>query len=60
MKTFCETCGSKDILQEATIMLNPNSIELPTTQSVMRDIEWMDFYYCNDCKDVVQTVELED
>ena len=43
----CATCHSKDIKQEASIMVDPNSKENPP----LDEFTWQDFYWCNNCKE---------
>ena len=43
----CATCHSKDIKQEASIMVDPNSKENPP----LDEFWWQDFYWCNNCKE---------
>ena len=43
----CAECHSKDIKQEASIMVDPNSKENPK----LDDFWWQDFYWCNNCKE---------
>ena len=45
MKLVCATCGSSDIKQEASIMLDPNSKEDPK----LDDLEWQDWFWCYKC-----------
>jgi len=49
----CDTCGSEDIKQEASIMLDPNSKEDPK----LDDFVWQDYTWCNQCEDEVLTQE---
>ena len=43
----CDICGSEDIKQEASIMVDPNSKESPSLDEFI----WQDFYWCNNCKE---------
>ena len=43
----CAECHSKDIKQEASIMVDPNSKENPK----LDEFWWQDFYWCNNCKE---------
>ena len=45
LKIVCVTCGSSDIKQEASILVNPNSNENPK----LDDFIWQDFYWCEKC-----------
>ena len=47
VKIVCATCGSSDIKQEASIMVDPNSKENPK----LDEFVWQDFYWCEDCKE---------
>lgn len=51
----CDICGSEDIKQEASIMLNPNSKEEPK----LDDFVWQDYTWCNQCEDEVLTQDKE-
>ena len=48
---ICSTCGSSDIKQEASIMLDPNFPYLGKdyTAEWWKDFIWNDFYWCNKC-----------
>ena len=43
----CAECHSKDIKQEAAIMVDPNSKENPK----LDEFVWQDFYWCENCKE---------
>ena len=47
VKIVCNVCGSEDIEQEASIMVNPNSKENPK----LNDFTWQDYYWCKECAD---------
>ena len=40
----CNVCGSRNIRQEATIMLNPNDNTITIFDNVGDDLYWNDFY----------------
>ena len=44
----CDLCGSRNIRQEASIMLNPNEKNL-RSEFVLEDFFWMDYYFCESC-----------
>ena len=46
----CNVCGSRDIRQEASIMLNPNEKNL-RSEFVLEDFFWMDYYFCVSCSE---------
>jgi len=45
----CDVCGSRDIRQEATIMLNPN--EPFPEKTFAGDFFWCDYYLCMSCNE---------
>lgn len=51
----CATCGSSDIKQEASIMLDPNSKEDPK----LDDFHWEDYIWCDKCEDECEPIEEE-
>ena len=57
----CDLCGSRDIRQEATIMLNPNEPfpENPATGIALPagDFYWVDYYLCMSCNEECQPIE---
>jgi len=57
---ICSTCGSSDIKQEASIMLDPNFPYLGKdyTAEWWKDFIWNDFYRCNNCDDECETIEV--
>jgi hypothetical protein len=52
----CDVCGSRDIMQEATIMMNPND-EDAMLGPVYNDFMWHDYYWCNVCDDQNHPIE---
>jgi len=55
VKIVCNVCGSEDIEQEASIMLDPNK-EWPEKAGVYEffrhtDFTWQDYYWCKECED---------
>ena len=61
----CAKCGSDDIQQEASIMLNPNEaivgkIGLKNLRMAWGDFHWQDFYWCKKCDDACQWDEVPD
>jgi hypothetical protein len=56
MKEVCEKCGTDNIQQQATIMLNPNDLE---KELDWNSVTWEDFYWCLDCEEQVFTKEIE-
>ena len=55
----CDLCGSRDIRQEATIMLNPNE-DNPIQEMLEQkrlDFFWCDFYLCFACNEECQPIE---
>ena len=57
---YCDICGSKDIRQEATIMVNPNDNTQTIFDNIGDEFEWRDYYYCEVCKDTCFPVEKND
>jgi len=58
MALKCGRCGGKNLLQEASLMLNPNE-EIPEAQKVLDDLEWVDYFYCEDCDDGTDAEETD-
>ena len=50
----CDLCGSRDIRQEATIMLNPN--EPFPEKTFAGDFFWVDYYLCLSCNEECQPI----
>ena len=61
LKIVCATCGSSDIKQEASIMLDPNFSHLGKdyTAQWWKDFIWQDFYWCENCKEETTVHEPE-
>ena len=53
----CDLCGSRDIRQEATIMLNPNEEIQATKIDPWKDFFWCDYYLCFACNEECQPIE---
>ena len=53
----CDLCGSRNIRQEATIMLNPNDNTITIFDNVGDDLYWNDFYLCMGCDEECQPIE---
>ena len=55
----CDLCGSRNIRQEATIMLNPNEDYLGKdyTGKWWKDFFWCDYYLCFACNEECQPIE---
>ena len=53
----CDLCGSRNIRQEATIMLNPNDNTITIFDNVGDDLYWYDFYLCMGCDEECQPIE---
>jgi hypothetical protein len=47
-KEVCDSCGSHDIRQEATFMIDPND---PKHEFNPGDATYQDYYHCMDCGD---------
>ena len=52
----CDLCGSKNIRQEANIMLNPNEPRLHDDQ-VYDNFFWHDYYICFACNEECKPIE---
>ena len=52
----CDLCGSRNIRQEATIMLNPNDNTITIFDNVGDDLYWNDFYSCMSCDEECQPI----
>lgn len=50
----CSNCGSDDIRQEVSIMVNPNTTTIDETK-LLRDMNWEDYFYCEACQDECAT-----
>jgi hypothetical protein len=59
-KTRCVKCKGTDLLQKASILLDPNEPQTEWGMISLNDMEWEDFTYCRDCEDGVQTEEFEE
>lgn len=60
MTVKCSKCKGTNVLQEASIMLNPNNPEATGVEfgSIALDnLMWEDYFYCDDCKDETQVEE---
>jgi len=55
MKTVCKKCGSDDIHQQATLMINPNNIEKGLD---LDHVIWDDYYWCGVCEDECEAKEI--
>ena len=55
VKIVCATCGSSDIKQEASIMLDPNSKEDPK----LDDFLWQDYIWCDKCNDECEPMDAD-
>ena len=53
----CDLCGSRNIRQEATIMLNPNDNTITIFDNVGDDLYWNDYYLCMGCNEECQPIE---
>lgn len=54
----CARCGSDDIKQEVSFMVNPNTYNGEILD--MNDAYWEDFFHCNVCEDECPVDEHED
>ena len=50
VKIVCNVCGSANIEQEASIMINPNK-EIRGWNLGHSDFMWQDYYWCKECAD---------
>ena len=46
----CDKCGSTDILQQISMMVDPNDLECVALVDA-NDFQWEDFFYCMECED---------
>jgi len=56
MKVLCKQCGTDEIQQQGTIMLNPNDLERDLDWN---SVEWDKFYYCMECEEECSIREIE-
>ena len=56
MKVVCKKCGTDEIQQQGTIMLNPNDLERDLDWN---SVEWDKFYYCMECEVECSVKEVE-
>ena len=55
----CNVCGSRNIRQEASIMLNPNNPKLSRVELLpYEEFHWHDYYWCRECDD--ESLPIED
>ena len=52
----CNVCGSRNIRQEATIMLNPNDNTITMLDNVGDDLYWNDYYLCMGCDEECEAI----
>ena len=50
----CDLCGSKDIRQEASIMISPNDPE--NQDALLQDFFLCDYYLCMTCNEECQPI----
>lgn len=60
MKQKCIKCGSLDIRQSISVMIDPNDPAEFDTLIKANDWTWDDFTYCVECEDECHTTEVED
>ena len=56
MKVVCAKCGSDNIEQQATIMVNPNDIENGMNWD---SIMWEDYCWCDECEEECEVKEIK-
>jgi hypothetical protein len=56
-KYSCARCGSEDIRQQVSVMLDPND---PPVLVDLSSVYWDDYFYCESCEDGVQVIEHEE
>lgn len=60
MKIKCGKCKGTNVLQEASIMVNPNKEGEWDKIDLFDSLRWEDYYYCEDCGDETQAEETEE
>lgn len=59
MTIKCSKCGGTDILQEASLLLDPNDPDIGNEPVNVGQLTWEDFFYCKDCEDEVHATEVD-
>ena len=60
MLVTCDRCGGDNISQAASIMLDLKEVMSNTYEFDWLDLQWEDYYYCQDCESEVPVNEEEE